>query len=312
MRGSRKNIIREIYLRNLAAKASLRGISLRALSYQLSEYRLAGRLLPAFAINNIGGIMKAYITLLSTPSYLDGVLALHQSLIETGARYPFYVGVTSNIPPDVREILFQKKISIIELNDFSYNEESKAAFSAWGTGHWFYTAAKIRIFGLTEFKKLVYLDSDTVVLKNIDHLFDRLDGTAAKDSPMVIPDAEHEELNSGVLVIEPSKEKEEKLISLAKQFPSRADQDLIRMLYKNWKNNPELHLPQEYNIWVPYVDKYQKSKNVSNDYVVLHFIGSTKPFMRYYERRFSPIGTKEYYEDIYYQILFRAHKSIKS
>jgi hypothetical protein len=53
MRGSRKNIIREIYLKNAAAKASLRGISLRALSYQLSEYRLAGRNLPAFYFSKI-------------------------------------------------------------------------------------------------------------------------------------------------------------------------------------------------------------------------------------------------------------------
>ena len=49
--------------------------------------------------------MKAYITVLTTNEYLDGVLALYQSLKDVGSKYPLVVGITSNIFPYARELL---------------------------------------------------------------------------------------------------------------------------------------------------------------------------------------------------------------
>lgn len=253
--------------------------------------------------------MKAYITLLSTPEYLDGVLILHQSLIETGAKYPLYVGITPNIPPDVREVLMKKKINIIELTSFSYNQKAKKAFSAWGVSHWWYTAAKVRIFGLVQFEKLVYLDSDMLVLKNIDHLFEKEDGTAAEDSPMIYQGKDHRNLNSGIMVITPSKEKEKKLIEFSFNR-NVADQDLIRMLYSSWTEKYELHLPIGYNIHAKFIQEYLKKGVYEKDFFVLHFIGSKKPFMENYIKKRTP-SKYEQYEELYMETLFRSQKNIK-
>lgn len=254
--------------------------------------------------------MKAYITLLSTNQYLDGVLTLNQSLIDTGAKYPLVVGVTSDIYPEVRNILFQKKLQIIELQDFSYRADCKTNFIARGMPHWYHTAAKIRIFGLTEFEKLVYLDSDMLVLKNLDHLFDCPDGSASEDSPMTHSEnrSSHYQLNSGLLVIEPSKEKEKKLIELS-NVHNAADQDLIRMLYSDWVDKKELHLPDTYNIFNSQISKYQKAGLKIEDFMVIHFIGKIKPFMKINEN-YSLKNFSEYFENIYISTLTRAQKGL--
>ena len=59
--------------------------------------------------------MKAYITLLSTNEYLDGVLALYQSLQDVGSKYPLVVAVTNNIHPFAREIMEDDELSLPEI-----------------------------------------------------------------------------------------------------------------------------------------------------------------------------------------------------
>lgn len=39
---------------------------------------------------------------------------------------------------------------------------------------------KLRVWSFTEFEKVILMDSDMVVLKNIDHLFAKPDGSAGK------------------------------------------------------------------------------------------------------------------------------------
>ena len=243
--------------------------------------------------------MKAYITLLSTNEYLDGVLALEQSLKNVGSKYPFVVAVTSNILPFARELLQKKKIEVIEVVDHSYVEECKKKFQAFGTPHWFYTAAKLRIFGLTQFEKLVYLDSDMFVMKNLDHLFDKPHMTAAIDSPMAATEniIDHHGLNSGLLVIEPDKDLEAALIELSAS-EKLADQDLLRKYYSDWKEREELHLPVTYNFFARFWDRYQAQGIYPYDIYALHFIGKDKPFMK---NELNP-GTKtmlKYFEGIY-------------
>lgn len=55
------------------------------------------------------------------------------------------------------------------------------------------TASKIDIFSLKHYEKIIYLDVDTLVLENIDDLFDKYDGSILWwNEPM-----------SGLFVIEP-------------------------------------------------------------------------------------------------------------
>ena len=38
---------------------------------------------------------------------------------------------------------------------------------------------KLRVFNLTQYKKVLWMDGDTLVLKNVDHLFKKPMGTMA-------------------------------------------------------------------------------------------------------------------------------------
>ena len=76
------------------------------------------------------------------------------------------------------------------------------------------TFTKLNIWTLTSYTKIVYLDTDVLVLKNIDDLFQRDELSAGPED--LWPDV----FNSGVLVIEPSMSTFTRLIKEAKSKPS--------------------------------------------------------------------------------------------
>ena len=254
--------------------------------------------------------MKAYVTLLSTNSNLDGVLALNQSLIDSGAQYPLVVVVTKNITPASRKILQKKRLEICEIEEYTFPEETKRKLSGMNLPHWYFTSNKLKIFGLTQFEKIVYIDSDMLVLKNIDTLFDKPHMTAAEDSPMTrTEEGDFNNLNSGLLVIEPKEGLDLELIKVAEKnfFP---DQDILRLYFSDWKENKKLHLPQTYNIFVQDMEKYRKLGIDFCDIYVFHFIGKIKPFMK--EKDFpEKESLVEKVEEYYRGVLSRATKELK-
>jgi len=76
------------------------------------------------------------------------------------------------------------------------------------------TFSKIHAWRLTQYSKCVFLDADTLVLQNVDELFDREELSAAPDIGW--PDC----FNTGVFVFEPSMETFRNLMDLARQSGS--------------------------------------------------------------------------------------------
>ena len=76
------------------------------------------------------------------------------------------------------------------------------------------TFSKIHAWRLTHYTKCVFLDADTLVLQNVDELFDREELSAAPDIGW--PDC----FNTGVFVFVPSMETFRNLLDLAKQSGS--------------------------------------------------------------------------------------------
>lgn len=73
---------------------------------------------------------------------------------------------------------------------------------------------KLKIWSLTQFKKAVFVDADTLVLCNVDELFDRSELSAAPETGW--PDC----FNSGVLVFVPSLETYNSLVQYSKEHGS--------------------------------------------------------------------------------------------
>lgn len=241
--------------------------------------------------------MKAYITLLSTLSYIPGVIVLHDSVKRTNSPYPFWVAVSSIIPQDVDDKLRDRGMNVIRLPSpidipLTFKENS---------GHWGNTFDKIHLFGLTRFSKLVYLDSDMIVLKNLDALFEKNHLSAVAAGQLEHPDWTR--LNSGLMVIEPEDELPEKMVGVMdraiKQVSALGsnkigDQDIVNAYYPDWPDRKDLHLDDGYNLFFSDLDAYidrhgyqmlADNKNNSRDVHVVHFVGPQKPWMKWANAR---------------------------
>lgn len=237
--------------------------------------------------------MQAFITLLSSPDYVPGVLCLARSLRRTGTRYALYVGISHGVPRQAEAALQHEGLNTLRLparSPLPRTHEQKGH-------HWSHTFDKLHVFGLTQFDKLVYLDSDMMVLTDIDALFQAPHMSAVAAGQLLYP--EWVRMNSGLMVVEPESGLPtrigatlDKALAEAAADGRRAigDQDLINTYYPDWPRREQLHLDQAYNVFYPDVDAYARTgryvfpglTNVPTAAApirVLHFVGKRKPWM---------------------------------
>ncbi|KAF8179651.1 nucleotide-diphospho-sugar transferase [Pholiota molesta] len=112
----------------------------------------------------------AYVTLLTSISYLPGVLVLNQSLRRVKSKYRLVVMVTPSLPDSARKVLSRQRIGITEVETLR-PPEGKHNLHAHDS-RFADTWTKLRAFGLVQFERIVLLDSDMIVLKNMDELMD--------------------------------------------------------------------------------------------------------------------------------------------
>ncbi|NWJ02083.1 GLYG2 protein, partial [Crypturellus undulatus] len=138
------------------------------------------------------------------------------------------------------------------------------------------TFTKLHCWTLTHYSKCVFMDADTLVLCNVDELFDREEFSAAPDSGW--PDC----FNSGVFVFRPSLKTYNLLLQFAEEHGSfdGGDQGLLNSFFSNWATTDiDKHLPFIYNLSSSAVYTYVPAFNhFGRDAKVVHFLGSTKPW----------------------------------
>jgi len=219
-----------------------------------------------------------YVTLVSTEEYLIGALALHASLQKVKSQYPLTIILSAHLSKSIDTILLYFKINYTRLDDSinisEYNKNIEYI-------HWNKTFDKLFIFELIQFEKIIFLDSDIMIVNNIDHLFLK-DNMSAVISDK-INDKFCNELNSGLLVIEPKEGILNKMIELIPNIGSSlinfGDQDIIRAYFYNWKNETQLELDIGYNMYYPDIKPYIKqgySRTGEKKIYAVHFVGSKK------------------------------------
>ena len=240
----------------------------------------------------------AYVTVLSTDSYLAGVLALNESLRLCKSKYTLYVLVGSGVSGTVRDTLAKAAIPTMQLPPIDVPDEIRRANLASDYHrHWAGVFEKLFVFSWRQFEKLVFLDSDMLVIKNIDDLFGKPHMSAVIAD--ISPDRQDSrDLNAGLMVIEPAPDLTERLIAFlpeafehekrwrmaAGRPPSMGVQSLINMFWPEWITRNELHLDRKYNVLATHLDYYVRSLGYRwrgpDGIHVLHFIGEVKPWMR--------------------------------
>lgn len=228
---------------------------------------------------------RAYVTVLSTNEYLVGVLALNESLKNVKSKYKLVTLVNKSISEFSKEILKMNDIEILKVETF---ELPKWIIDGNNKRHsnWNYTFDKLSIFELTQYDKIVFLDSDMFIRNNIDELFDKPSISATVDRcDTVLVKESYQKLTSGLMVIKPEKNVISKFVNIIRnenireKYKSIGDQDIIQLYVSDWDKNKELHLEVKYNMFFLDIEYYINKRIYSlDDISVIHFITSKKPW----------------------------------
>lgn len=245
----------------------------------------------------------SYISLLTNDFYTYGVALLVESMKRVNTQYPLHVLITNNVSEAAREMVRQLGVTFEIVDTISvtdeineYNKTINAPLAATWKDCW----TKYRIFDLTQFDKIVFLDADIMVLKNLDHLFDLPHMTSALDGEYFGLWKGWPHFNTGVLVIEPNHELFEDILNFCRSYPRDkfpnyvlADQEMLNLYYKDWPEQKELHLNKYYDVFAPYVLDNQVEE-LDKECYFIHYVGR-KPW------KFWVKNPNETYTEYYYK-----------
>lgn len=115
---------------------------------------------------------KCYISYMANDRDIKGILVNNFQLQQVHSKYPYVCLCTKDVSKKVRCILKHFNIHIIDIQFHnilrSFHIDDNKIDYLYSKYYW----GKLFIF-LVEVKQCIYLDSDLLLLKNIDHLFDK-------------------------------------------------------------------------------------------------------------------------------------------
>lgn len=222
----------------------------------------------------------SYVTLLSSDEYYRGVVMLFWSLKRVKSKYPLIVLCSDGLSNGVINALQKQRLQFLILKDHWKNTaqfNNEAGYEHWGN-----TFDKLFIWTLTQFDKIVYIDSDMQVVRNIDYLFEKPHLAAVKADEWNEPGIKM--LNSGLMVIEPNFEEFAQMRTLWESgsinwLRNCGDQDIIRETFPEWGTHEELPLPPGLNVFYSEVSRGVIRENDVSPVSVIHYIGDRKPWM---------------------------------
>lgn len=234
---------------------------------------------------------QVYLTMCNSTNYLKGVYILNRSLIDVKSKHDLIVMIPDENNLELKNFLIGNNIKFIEVK-LNLNVKTKNEY------YWEKTFDKLAMFGLTQFDKIVFLDCDMIILKNIDDLFMRENMSAVVAGKCIAGNENFTKLNSGLMVIKPNNETLNNLIKLIPEVVEKksfcGDQDVIQEYFVDWEENSHLELPQEYNFFFEGINGCYLERKIRLDYLkVIHFVGKFKPWMREYKSYFKKIKFKQ-------------------
>ncbi len=205
--------------------------------------------------------MNSYITLVSNPDFLTGAVALARSLKMVGAKVPLTVLALDGIEGIERLEALGCTIKLVEplpLSDafrarHSRSSQHTLAPFTKGNKPEFHDPLnnflKLRLWELEAHDKVVFLDADTLVIQNMDRLFDFPEFVAAPNLYETLSDFHR--MNSGVFVARPNRQTfDDMLITLDQPdvFWPRTDQTFLQAYFPDWHGLPYIYNTLQY-VW---------------------------------------------------------------
>ncbi|PPQ63767.1 hypothetical protein CVT24_004309 [Panaeolus cyanescens] len=216
----------------------------------------------------------AFVTLVSSDSYLPGALAQVAALKELHPTNHDCQTLCLVTPEslDVATIKALRKAFNLVVGVEILEQENNTNLALLGRPDLTTVLTKLHVFRLVQFQKIIFLDADVLPIRPLDHLFNLPHEFAA------VPDVGWPDIfNSGVLVLTPGNEKFDQLYTLMKSSPSwdGGDQGILN----EWRGSNWHRLSFTYNTtptaaytYAPAYERYGPQISA------IHFIGQDKPW----------------------------------
>lgn len=132
---------------------------------------------------------EAYATILhSADAYVCGAIAVAQSIRQAGSTRDLIILVDSSISSKQRAGLQSAGWKVRTIERIRNPKANQNAYNEWNY-------SKFRLWQLTDYDKIIFIDADLLILRNIDFLFAMPEISATQNNASLF--------NSGVMVIEP-------------------------------------------------------------------------------------------------------------
>ncbi|XP_045794156.1 putative UDP-glucuronate:xylan alpha-glucuronosyltransferase 4 [Trifolium pratense] len=210
----------------------------------------------------------AYVTVLhSSEDYVCGAIALAQSILLTRNTifYPIDLVLLADdsIGPKSIRGLTDAGWKIKRVQRIESPFAKKTAYNRWNY-------SKLRIWQLTMYDKIIFIDSDFLVLKNIDGFFAYPQLSAAPNENVIF--------NSGLIVVEPSQCMFGNMMNKTSKVKpyNGGDQGFLNEIFTWWHR-----LPSKLNHMKSFTQMDDNDKHeVPKDVYALHYLG-LKPWTCY-------------------------------
>ena len=234
----------------------------------------------------------SYISLLTNNEFMPAMVAMLSSYNKVKTSYPITVMVLPEVSINNREILKHlgaNVLSISQLHPTLFTTEFKGIEEPEGRSY--HTCmCKLHIFRLTQFDKLIYVDSDMIFVQNIDELFqcDCLSAVVDPGYRGII-----NQFNAGLMVVKPNLQTYDDLIKIMESYNHKNnwvtamgsttskldDQQILYEYFHNWNEAVHLHLDKNYNIMLSHYDWYKSTLLYNHHNIkILHMTCPLRPW----------------------------------
>ncbi|KAI3869963.1 hypothetical protein MKX03_006425 [Papaver bracteatum] len=206
---------------------------------------------------------EAYVTLLhSSEAYVCGAIALAQSIIQTNSTKDLVILVDNSVSEKSLRGLRKAGWKIKIIGRIRSPLAKKNAYNKWNY-------SKLRLWQLTEYDKVMFIDSDLVVLKNIDEFFEYPQLSAVGNDKVIF--------NSGVMLVEPSDCTFESLMKKRYTLKSYngGDQGFLNEAFTWWHR-----FPTKLNFLKFFLNANDAAHELPGSVYAVHYLG-LKPWMCY-------------------------------
>ncbi|KAG9007282.1 glycogenin glucosyltransferase [Tulasnella sp. JGI-2019a] len=219
----------------------------------------------------------AFVTLLTSDSYLPGALALVAALhdVHASTQPPTPFKTVCLITPEILAVGTQatiRKAFDIVIGVDIIRENTAAGLNLLGRPDLALVLTKLHAFRLSQFDKVIFLDADILPVRPLAHLF------ALPYAFSAVPDVGWPDIfNSGLMAFQPGGDKFDEIMQIVRRKGSwdGGDQGVLN----EWRGSDWNRLSFTYNTtptaaytYAPAYERFGKEINA------IHFIGANKPW----------------------------------